>query len=99
MEKKTPHTKLAVVQALVQQGKVRATQSAIDGAQDLGLKVEDIYQVVLNLTRGDFYKSMTANANHKVWHEVYRPIHPKAGELYLKIIVQEDCLVVSFKEK
>ncbi|OAD82840.1 hypothetical protein ATN89_17300 [Comamonas thiooxydans] len=99
MEHHRPKTPLERVKALVKEDKVRVTQSAINGAHDLGLGVEDIYDAILNLTREDFYKRMTSHADHKIWHEVYTPIHPTAGELYLKVIVQEDCLVVSFKER
>ena len=45
----------------------------------------------------DFYKSMTTQADHAVWQDVYRPA-TKAGEVYLKLTVIEDVLIVSFKE-
>jgi motility quorum-sensing regulator/GCU-specific mRNA interferase toxin len=54
-------------------------------------------QVVLNLTPKDFYKSMTTKADHKVWQDVYRPNTP-AGEVYLKLTVIDDVVIVSFKE-
>lgn len=37
MEKRTPHTRLHVVKALIAQGKVRATNTALNGADLLGL--------------------------------------------------------------
>jgi motility quorum-sensing regulator / GCU-specific mRNA interferase toxin len=40
---------------------------------------------------------MTTHADHRVWQDVYRPATP-VGEVYLKIIVLEDVLIVSFKE-
>lgn len=49
------------------------------------------------MTPKDFYKSMTAYADHKVWQHVYRPT-TKAGEVYLKLTVIDDVLIVSFKE-
>lgn len=53
--------------------------------------------VVLGLTPGDFYKSMTTHADHTIWQDVYRP-HTPAGDVYLKLTVVDDVLVVSFKE-
>ena len=49
------------------------------------------------LTPVDFYKSMTTHADHTVWQDVYRPSTP-AGDLYLKLTVVDDLLIVSFKE-
>ncbi|WP_404831100.1 type II toxin-antitoxin system MqsR family toxin [Endozoicomonas euniceicola] len=43
------------------------------------------------------YKSMTTYANHKIWQDVYRPTS-SGGEVYLKLTVTDDVLVVSFKE-
>jgi motility quorum-sensing regulator/GCU-specific mRNA interferase toxin len=40
---------------------------------------------------------MTTHADHRVWHDVYRPRTP-AGEVYLKLTVLDDVLIVSFKE-
>ncbi|WP_333679424.1 type II toxin-antitoxin system MqsR family toxin [Dyella sp.] len=47
MEKRTPHCKLVVVKALVEEGKVRTTYSAEFGAAQLGLGVPDIVTVVM----------------------------------------------------
>ena len=75
----------------------RATFSAISGARAVGLNFDDMVEVVLNLTSGDFYKSMTTHSDHKIWQDVYKPT-TKAGELYLKLTVIDDVLIVSFKE-
>jgi hypothetical protein len=56
-----------------------------------------IVAVVMSLTPADFYKSMTTHADHRVWQDVYRPTTP-AGEIYLKLTVVDDVLIVSFKE-
>lgn len=53
--------------------------------------------MVLALTPKDFYKSMTTHADYRVWQDVYRPTTP-AGEVYLKLTVVQDVLIVSFKE-
>jgi motility quorum-sensing regulator / GCU-specific mRNA interferase toxin len=97
MEKPTPHCKLTVVKAFVEAGKVRATNSARLGASALGLELPDMLDVVLALTSTDFYKSMTTHADHTVWQDVYRP-STQAGDVYLKLTVIDDVLIVSFKE-
>ena len=53
--------------------------------------------VLMALTPDDFYKSMTTHADHKVWQDVYRPA-THAGDVYLKLTVIDDVLIVSFKE-
>ncbi len=97
MEKKTPHCKLSVVKAFIEAGKVRSTMSALSGGAALGFGFEEIVRVVKALTPADFYKSMTTHADHKIWQDVYRPKKP-AGEVYLKLTVIDDVLIVSFKE-
>ena len=97
MEKATPHCKLTVVKALVEAGKVRTTHSARLGATALGLELPDMLAVVLALTTTDFYKSMTTYGDHTVWQDVYRP-STQAGDVYLKLTVIDDVLIVSFKE-
>jgi len=49
------------------------------------------------LTPADFYKSMTTHADYKVWQDVYRP-STQADDVYLKLTVIDDVLIVSFKE-
>ncbi len=97
VEKTTPHCKLGVVKALVGAGQVRTTRSAREGAVALGLDFDGMLAVVMALNSADFHKSMTTHADHRVWQDVYRPITP-AGEVYLKLTVIDDVLIVSFKE-
>ncbi len=97
MEKRTPHYKLAIVKALVGVGKVRTTNAARLGASALGLGFSDMLDVVMALTVADFYKSMTTHADHAIWQDVYHP-STSAGEVYLKLTVIDDALIVSFKE-
>jgi motility quorum-sensing regulator/GCU-specific mRNA interferase toxin len=63
----------------------------------LGLDFEGMLSVLTALTTADFYKSMTTHADHRVWQDVYRPMTP-VGEVYLKLTVVDDVLIVSFKE-
>ncbi|MBI5751354.1 MAG: type II toxin-antitoxin system MqsR family toxin [Hydrogenophilales bacterium] len=97
MEKRTPHCKLPLVKALIEAGKVRATFSALAGGAALGVDFDGMLDIVMALTQKDFYKSMTTHADHKIWQDVYRPATPK-GEVYLKLTVVDDVLIVSFKE-
>ena len=97
MEKSTPHCKLALVKSLLNAGKVRATHSARLGATASGLELSDMLDVVRGLKPADFYKSMTTSADHTVWQDVYRP-RTRSGDLYLKLTVIDDVLIVSFKE-
>ena len=54
--------------------------------------------VVLALPPTDFYKSMTTHADHRVWQDVYRAKTANGDEVYLKLTVIDDLLIVSFKE-
>jgi motility quorum-sensing regulator/GCU-specific mRNA interferase toxin len=97
MEKRTPHSTLAHVKALLRRGEVRITNSAKIGASELGLDTFDMVAIVLALTPADFHKSMTTYADHTVWQDVYRP-STCMGAVYLKLTVIDDLLIVSFKE-
>lgn len=97
MEKKKPSCRLPAVKQLVEEGRMRMTASAINGGAALGLGQDEIVDVVRGLSMEDFYKSMTTHADHTIWQDVYRP-KTKAGDVYLKLIVIDDVLVVSFKE-
>jgi len=97
MEKRPPHCKLATVKSLVEAGKVRTTHAARAGANELGLEFSDMLAVVMALAPADFYKSMTTHADYTVWQDVYRP-STQAGDVYLKLTVIDDVLIVSFKE-
>ena len=98
MEKRVPHCPLSVIKALIAADKVRATASAFQGARGLGiLDLAGMCAVVTALTPADFTKSMTTHADHRIWQDVYRSRTP-AGDVYLKLTVINDVLIVSFKE-
>ena len=97
MEKATPHYNLPAVKTLIEAGKVRSTQSALVGAAAMGFNFDGIVAVIMALTPKDFYKSMTTHTDHRIWQDVYRSI-TDAGEVYLKLTVIDDVLIVSFKE-
>jgi hypothetical protein len=45
-----------------------------------------------------FYKSLTTHVDHRIWQDVYRGITAVGIEVYLKLTVIDDLLIVSFKE-
>ncbi len=99
MEKHTPHCKLSTVQSLVEAGQVRATRSAFLGALDLGINdLEGMCAVIMALTSSNFYKSMTTHADHRIWQDVYHAKTHSGDDVYLKLTVIDDVLIVSFKE-
>ena len=99
MEKRTPHYKLKIVQTLVEQGRVMATASAYRSACALDIHdMQGMCKVVLGLRSSDFYKSMTTHADHRIWQDVYHPELANGVWAYLKLTVQEDVLIISFKE-
>jgi motility quorum-sensing regulator/GCU-specific mRNA interferase toxin len=97
MEKQTPHCKLSVVKAMIEAGNVKTTKAAREGGAALGMDFDSMIAVVMTLTTADFYKSMTTHADHRIWQDVYRPTTPM-GEIYLKLTVIDEVLIVSFKE-
>ena len=99
MEKSTPQYKLSVVQGLVRFGQVRATASAFNDARTLGIfDLAGMCEVVASLTTAHFYKSMTTHADHRIWQDVYHAKTSRGDEVYLKLTVIDDVLIVSFKE-
>ena len=99
MEKGTPHCKLAVVKALVEAGKVKATASAYIGAAELGIDdLSGMCAVVMALRPTHFYKSMTTHADHRIWQDVYHAPTP-AGLAYVKLTLRSGTVVIQFKRK
>ncbi|EPG2865440.1 type II toxin-antitoxin system MqsR family toxin [Pluralibacter gergoviae] len=100
-EKKTPHTRLHIVKLMVSQGKLRVTANAFDGAALLGFSFPlavSIASLINSLKPYDFYKSRTAYHDRTIWHDVYR-VGRHQRQIYLKLIVQGDVLIVSLKER
>ena len=99
MEKRTPHCQLPAVKALIKDGKVKATACAFSGARELGIDdLAGMCSVVMTLTSTDFYKSMTTHADHRIWQDLYHAKTANRADVYLKLTVIDDVLIVSFKE-
>ena len=100
MEKKKPHYPLELVKRLIaDKGHDPFTQSAKNGAAEMGLDGDELRGVVAGLTTRDFYKSMTTHTSSKMWQDVYRPV-TRMSAAYVKVMVypRENLIVVSFKE-
>lgn len=98
MEKRKPHCPLAIVLSMVAEGRVQATQSALAGAAAMGLDYSAMIDLVQALGMHDFYKSMTARNDYRVWQDVYRPM-TDYGSIYMKLTVIDDVVIISFKEQ
>jgi motility quorum-sensing regulator/GCU-specific mRNA interferase toxin len=97
VEKALAHCKLPAIKALIEARKVRSTQSALAGAAALGFDFAGVLAVIMALTAKDFYRSMTTQADHRIWQDVYQPV-TDVGEVYLKLTIVDEVLIVSFKE-
>ncbi|SEI05615.1 type II toxin-antitoxin system MqsR family toxin [Pseudomonas asplenii] len=101
MEKKTPHYDLSVIKAdVIRLGAAAFTLSARDGARGMGLTLLEMLRIIRSLERRMLYKSMTTDANHRIWQDVYH--YPYAGGwIYIKVSYRPagGPPVISFKEK
>lgn len=101
MEKIKPHYLLSAVQdEVTRRGAAAFTLTARRNGLAMGLTVAQMVDVVRSLTRGDFYKSMTAHADHRVWQDVYHAATPASKLAYIKITGQGEGMppVIQFKE-
>lgn len=80
--------------------RLNVTGAAIRTAAALGFGRADIVATIQTMQRRQFYKSMTAYANHRVWQDVYH-VPSEHGTLYIKFTadVVAEFLLLSFKEK
>ena len=80
--------------------KLNITFTAAQAALDLGFTQEDVVSVIQTMSRSQFYKSMTSNADSKVWQDVYH-VPSGVGILYVKFTADavSQFRLLSFKEK
>lgn len=50
--------------------------------------------MVLGLKQKSFYKSMTTNADHKIWQDVYHAVLSAGLVAYIKVTLRENRTVV-----
>ena len=100
MEQRRPHYALSGIKAaFVEPSRLNRTFASKQGADELGLDDQDVVAVILALTSDDFEKSMTSMADHRVWQDVYKPVHDDRT-LYVKFTrdARQSLLLISFKE-
>lgn len=79
--------------------KLRITATGLKDARSIGFTQQDIVDVIQQLKRGDFVKSMTTHSDHRVWQDVYNTEY-NGYVLYIKFQVDEmGHFIISFKEK
>lgn len=98
MEKRRAHYPLVTIRQLIGEGRVRFTMTAVAGGAAMGFDTEEMLNVVSSLTNRNLYKSMTSHIDYRLWHDVYH-VTARRRLVYLKLMVVEDLLIVSFKEK
>jgi motility quorum-sensing regulator/GCU-specific mRNA interferase toxin len=99
MEKQKPHYLLKAIQAqMTAPEAMNLTLSALAGIRAAGMAQADALAVVQCLTSADFYKSMTTNADHRVWQDVYHG-EWQGVALYIKFQQAGEYFVISFKER
>ena len=98
MEKKLPHYPLIEIQKqMTTVAAMNLTVSARAGLRSAGMAQVDALAVVQQLTRSDFYKSMTTHFDHRIWQDVYHGRWLETA-LYIKFQRAGDYFVISFKE-
>jgi motility quorum-sensing regulator/GCU-specific mRNA interferase toxin len=100
MEKRSPHYDLVRIQAdVVRLGAAAFARTALDGGRAMGLTSSEMLAVIAALSRGNFYKSMTSYADHRVWQDVYHAPTPVRRDAYIKVTLRDGAPVIQFKEK
>lgn len=100
-EKRKPTYDLDAIKAAFSSAQeLRATGTAIKGAAALGFGRAEIVAMIQTIERRQFFKSMTAYADHTVWQDVYH-VPSEQGVLYIKFTADAvaEFLLLSFKEK
>jgi len=79
VEKLKPHYDLKTIQAtFCEVGTLRLTRTATKCAEELGMSLTDVVLSIQGIVSTNFYKSMTAHADHRVWQDVYHV--PPSGD-------------------
>jgi len=98
LNKKNPTYDLKSVRKLIEAQKLAPDLRVMQSANGLGFSSTEVYDEILELRWGNFYKSMTHNYNHKVWFDVYKKTI-KNMPIYIKFRITDDGLFLlsSFK--
>jgi motility quorum-sensing regulator/GCU-specific mRNA interferase toxin len=100
VEKKKPHYDLGTIKATFSKvALLRITKTALSCAEQLGISLQSIVDIIQAMTREQFYKSMTSQWSSAIWQDVYH-VPYEGVVLYVKFTTDpEGYLVISFKEK
>jgi hypothetical protein len=82
--------------SLAAQGKVRFTLKVLRGLAALGLEARDVRETLEALRAADFVTRLVSTATGE-WMYVFKP-RVGVTSIYLKLILRDGCLVVSFHE-
>ncbi len=86
MEKKRPHYPLAQVKEHIKEKGIGAfTLTALRNGFAMGLTQAEMIEVILTLSGGRFYKSMTSYHDTALWQDVYHAPTPGGRMAYIKI--------------
>lgn len=100
MEKLLPSFSLETIKATFSDpGKLNRSFVSKRGADDLDMDDAAVVGVIQALDKSNFEKSMTSNADSRIWQDVYKPV--VAGrKLYVKFTLdaQGALFLISFKE-
>jgi len=101
VEKRKPHHDLAAFKkAFSTPDALRVTKTALMDAMRLGFTRAGMVEVIQSMKSKQFYKSMTALADHSTWQDVY---HVPWDDKVLYVKFTGECvtgfLLLSFKEK
>jgi motility quorum-sensing regulator / GCU-specific mRNA interferase toxin len=95
-----PHYDLATIQKIVADPNSRPfTVTALQNGLALGLREPEMRQVVMDLSRKNFYKSMGSKGDSAVWQDVYHGITKAGVAVYIKISLGSVKPVIQFKAK
>lgn len=92
------HYDLESIKKLIAQKRYVVTLSARQSYTALGFNDDEVLDVINKLTPKHLYKSMTSHHNHTIWHDVYHSQH-ETIKLYIKLQINDNAIVISFKEK
>jgi motility quorum-sensing regulator/GCU-specific mRNA interferase toxin len=98
-EKRKPTYDLeAFKSAFASVDRLNVTGTALRDAATLGFGRVEIVATIQTMRREQFYKSMTAYADHRLWQDVYH-VPSAVGVLYVKFTadVVSEFLLLSFK--
>ncbi|MFB3814843.1 MAG: type II toxin-antitoxin system MqsR family toxin [Terriglobales bacterium] len=94
-----PTCPLKLVKGLMKDGSWIATASSTETAVELGFEDDDIYDCIVNqLSVTHFQKTMPSDKKPSLMQDVYH-ITYCGVRLYVKLQVNVDAVVVSFKER